>query len=87
MMVLEHETEGRPQQLVDAFNALWREGHLCDVILQSVDGNCIRAHRLVLAASSIYFKLMFTVNMEEKLQEVITIKDVTSKALRLLVRS
>lgn len=38
--------------------ALWREGQLCDVSLAAADGRCVRAHRVVLASASSYFRAL-----------------------------
>ena len=46
-----------------ALLALWEHGKLCDVLLASAaDGTALRAHRLVLAAASGFFRAMFTVS-------------------------
>ncbi|KAJ3585297.1 hypothetical protein NHX12_014018 [Muraenolepis orangiensis] len=46
---------------------LWEEGVGCDVVLD-VDGTAFRAHRAILAASSEYFRGMFTCGMMESRQ-------------------
>jgi len=38
---------------------------LCDVTLESEDGELIRAHRALLASSCPYFQAMFTTNLSE----------------------
>ena len=43
-------------------------GHLCDVVLETSSGDCVSAHRVVLAASSPYFRAMFVGNMLESTQ-------------------
>ena len=86
-MVLEHITKERPQQLFQIFHELWKQELLCDISLQTSDGPPQHAHKLVLAGSSPYFKAMFTMNMEEKSQTVISIHNISNKALGLLVRS
>ncbi len=45
-------------------------GALCDVNLE-VEGDIIKAHRLVLAATSAYFKSMFTGAFQESSKETI----------------
>ncbi|XP_071371382.1 kelch-like protein 33 [Centroberyx affinis] len=46
---------------------LWTEGEGCDVILD-VDGASLHVHRVILAASSDYFRGMFTCGMRESHQ-------------------
>lgn len=41
--------------------ALWQHGKLCDVVLEGADGAELPAHRLVLAATSGFFRALFTV--------------------------
>ena len=60
------------------------EKKLCDVVLE-VEGSEIRAHRLVLAASSTYFYSMFVRDMLERRQERIVLQGVDPEAMRLLV--
>ena len=84
-MVLEHITKELPRRLFDNFHALWKSEQLCDINLQTNDGPPQKAHRLILAASSPYFKAMFTMNMEEKSLKTITIQEISHKALELMV--
>ena len=73
-----------PEEAFDHMSQMWEEGRLCDVTLE-VDGEEIRAHRLVLAASSRYFYSMFVRDMRESRQERIQLRGVDPKALKLLV--
>lgn len=41
------------------FLDLWEDGSLCDVQLRTVDGGIVPAHRVVLAASSGFFRALF----------------------------
>ncbi len=41
------------------FLDLWEKGSLCDVQLRTVDGAIVPAHRVVLAASSGFFRALF----------------------------
>eukprot|EP00884_Botryococcus_braunii_P005704 jgi/Botrbrau1/15134/Bobra.0149s0006.1 len=50
--------------MVDSFNntellQLWEDKELCDVVVRACDGYEIRAHRIILAASSAYFRSLF----------------------------
>ena len=71
----------------EAFEEMRRmreEGRLCDITLV-VQGKEIRAHRLVLAASSHYFRSMFAGDMLESRSELVELKDVDADAVELLV--
>ena len=49
---------------------------LCDVTLQADDNQQFEAHRVVLAASSPYFRAMFAGDMEESRQRLVAIRQV-----------
>lgn len=71
----------------EAFEEMRRmreEGRLCDITLV-VQSKEIRAHRLVLAASSRYFRSMFAGDMLESRSESVELKDVDADAIELLV--
>ena len=53
------------KEILQNLNSLRHEGSLCDVTLV-VEGREFRAHRNVLAASSPYFRNIFTSDMREK---------------------
>ena len=66
------------------FEEMRQTRELCDITL--VAGNVeIPAHKLVLAATSHYFRLMFTINFKEKDSDKIVIQDVNPEILTLLV--
>ncbi|PRD33241.1 UNVERIFIED_CONTAM: Kelch-like protein 18 [Trichonephila clavipes] len=50
-------------------------GKLCDVTLK-VEDRCFFAHRIILAGTIPYFHAMFTHDMVESTQEIITIKEI-----------
>jgi len=75
------------KQFVKAFvemNALRKSEQLCDVILE-VEGQRVPAHRIVLASLSEYFRAMFTGEMAESKQKVVTINGIEEASLRNLV--
>ncbi|XP_039756369.1 kelch-like protein 3 [Pararge aegeria] len=75
-------------QLLEALARLRRDELLCDVRLQAMSGACaaapVAAHRAVLAASSPYFRAMFT-QFDERTQPTITIQDVEPQALEAII--
>ena len=60
------------------------EQKLCDITL-IVQGQEIQAHKIVLAASSRYFRSMFAGDMLESRSSVVELKDVEPEAIELLV--
>ena len=64
--------------------ALRKEGKLCDIVIQ-VQGVKLKAHRIVLAGSSPYFQAMFTGDLEESRMPIVTIRDIPSHIMELLV--
>ena len=75
------------EQFTTAFsemNALRKSEKLCDVVLD-VEGQRVPAHRIVLASLSAYFRAMFTGEMAESKQRVVTINGVPGSALKSLV--
>ena len=75
------------QQFSQAFvklDSLRRAEKLCDVVLE-VEGETVPAHRVVLASLSAYFNAMFTGEMAESKQRVITINGVDVSSLKSLI--
>lgn len=66
-------------------NTLREQNQLCDVLLMA-GGNEIPAHKVVLASSSPYFRAMFTGELSESRQTVVTMREIDSHALELLVQ-
>ena len=65
-------------------NSLRQSDQLCDVVLE-VGGETVSAHRVVLASLSAYFRAMFTQQMAESKQRLITINGVDPATLKSLV--
>lgn len=65
-------------------NSLRQSEQLCDVVLE-VEGETVAAHRVVLASLSAYFRAMFTQQMAESKQRLITINGVDPVTLKSLV--
>lgn len=74
-----------PKEMLESMYTLRRNGELCDVEL-AVDQNCFRAHRVVLAASSMYFRAMFCRQMAESGQRRVVIQGVDGEALESLIK-
>lgn len=77
-------SERHPKSLLDQINQLRKSDELCDVILR-VGSLGIKAHKIILSASSPYFKAMFTTNLCESKQNEITIRDINENAIEQLV--
>ena len=72
----------------DSFKTLlefYESGHLCDVELK-VGSKSFKCHRTVLACASLYFRAMFTSEMAESKQGVVTIYDIDENAMEKLIR-
>lgn len=72
------------KSVLENFAALRRQGELCDVVLL-VGSTRINAHKIVLCASSAYFRAMFTNELAESKQTEITIKDIDENAMEILI--
>ncbi|XP_070565832.1 kelch-like protein diablo [Ptychodera flava] len=70
--------------MLSIMHNLRENGSLCDVTL-SVQGKLIAAHRLVLAACSPYFNAMFTSEVRERTEDVITLQDLEPHAVDAIV--
>ena len=65
-MKLRHpELASHQQGLMQQLRDFWKEGHLCDVVLASVDGTQHQAHRNVLSAASAAFKALLCAPFRE----------------------
>ena len=74
-----------PKETLESMDQLRRNEELCDVELV-VDSQCFRAHRVVLAATSMYFRAMFCRQMAESGQRRIVIQGVEAEALAALIK-
>jgi len=59
-----YEDTSRSGHVLEEMHRLYLTGRLCDVVL-CVDSERIPCHRLVMAASSVYFERMFSNDMTE----------------------
>ncbi|XP_015786349.1 kelch-like protein 17 isoform X2 [Tetranychus urticae] len=70
--------------IFSSLNYMRKNGQLCDIILQ-VAGSQLKAHKVVLSATSAYFNAMFNSEMSEKNKPVIILHDIEFNALKLLI--
>ncbi|XP_055732599.1 kelch-like protein 7 isoform X3 [Salvelinus fontinalis] len=70
--------------IMGVMNNLRKQGTLCDVILV-VQGKHIPAHRVVLAAASHFFSLMFTTSMMESTSHEVELRSAEPEIIELLV--
>lgn len=73
------------QQLTKGMLELQTNQLLCDVVLTANGGVQIKAHRVVLAGSSPYFRAMFTGNLAEKEMKEVEIQTVDPDILKTVV--
>ena len=73
-----------PSNVFEAVKELRDEDKLCDVVL-IVQGEKIKAHKLVLAANSSYFRSMFAGDMLESRSSIVELRDVDAAAMKSLV--
>ena len=74
-----------PKEALENMNQLRCNEELCDVELVS-NSQVFTAHRVVLAASSMYFRAMFCRQMAESGQRRVSIQGVDPHALKLLIK-
>ena len=74
----------RDQAILKGFRDLYESQQLFDLTL-SVDGKDFAVHKALMAASSDYFRAMFTNNCSEKNQEVVNINGVDAVSMGLVV--
>ena len=72
------------QSVLAALENLRRREELCDVVLKVAERE-IKAHRVVLAAVSPYFNAMFTSDLVESKQEVVSLNDLDPFAVQMVV--
>ncbi len=77
-------SDRHPKLLLEQINSLRRSSELCDVCLLVGDSK-IYAHKIILSAASPYFRAMFTGELAESKQDIITIKNIDDTAMEMLV--
>lgn len=68
-----HTNENHSTRCLGCMSALRKDGKLCDVVIQ-VGERQFPVHKVVLAGSSPYFQAMFTTDLDDSKQSVVTIR-------------
>ena len=76
--------ENHPARSLSCMATLRKEGKLCDVVIQ-VEDRQFYAHRIVLSGASPYFQAMFTGDLEESKQHLVTLRDIPATIMELLL--
>ncbi|XP_047134904.1 kelch-like protein 20 [Hydra vulgaris] len=79
-----YSSQTYPKSLLTMLDNLLKCNELCDIDIR-VGSRRFRAHKVVLAACSSYFRAMFTREMAEQRQEEVLIQDIDEKAMELLI--
>ncbi|XP_078512370.1 kelch-like protein 35 [Lissotriton helveticus] len=72
------------EEILQTLNAYRQSGILTDVVL-SVGGQEFPCHRAALSANSAYFRAMFSSNLKEGHQDVVSIQKIAASAMSLLL--
>ena len=80
-----YEDESRTTQVLNEMHRFYQDERWCDVVLLADEGSRFPSHRLVLAASSLYFEKMFTNGMCEERATEITLNQISACALKYLL--
>lgn len=84
--VEDYQPTSYPREAFEVFEVLWLQQKLCDVELETAEEGQIKAHRVVLAAASPYFRAMFTSGLKESQMEKIPIHGVGFHTLGMIVK-
>lgn len=76
----------RAHSVISSLGEMQKANELCDVTLETEDGEQIRAHRAVLSAYSPFFHAMFTSNLSESRNDLIKIWEIDMEVLQAIVR-
>lgn len=79
------ETVNHSRSIISSLGEMQKVNQLCDVTLETEDGEQIRAHRVVLAACSPFFHAMFTSNLSESRNDLIKIWEIETEVLQAIV--
>ena len=78
-------SDRHPKSVLEQINQLRRSNDFfCDIVL-NVGTSRIKAHKIILCASSPYFRAMFTNELAESKQNEITLRDIDENAMEILI--
>lgn len=80
------EGVSRGHSIMSSLSEMQEVNELCDVTLETEDGEQIRAHRAVLSACSQFFHAMFTSSLSESRNDVVKIWEMDVEVLHAIVR-
>ncbi|ESN94640.1 hypothetical protein HELRODRAFT_107882 [Helobdella robusta] len=82
-----YESKSYSSQALLEMHRFFQSGRFCDVILNTMESpTSIPCHRLVLAASSMYFDRMFAGNMAESHSQEINLRNINGSTLKQLIK-
>ncbi|KAF6715054.1 Kelch-like protein 7 [Oryzias melastigma] len=71
-------------RVVESMNSLRKEGAFCDVTLV-VQGKRFLVHKVILAAASQFFRLLFSTNMMESGKDEVELREISSDIVQLVI--
>ncbi|XP_042562235.1 kelch-like protein 23 [Clupea harengus] len=74
-----------PTELLDTLREFYTCGLFTDIALTCASGEVYRCHKAVLSARSSYFRVMFTLDMRERSDELITLPGIDADILDVLL--
>lgn len=83
-LLREYNSEKHPRLLLDGINDIYQAKQFCDVVIK-VEDTEIRAHKVILASCSKYFRAMFTTDLKEGSENVVELKDVSEDAVQKVI--
>jgi hypothetical protein len=69
----------------EILNDLRSKQSLCDCVIRAEDGSEFAIHKVVLSATSSYFRALFTNGMDDMKKAVVEIKGIASSTMKLLI--
>ena len=81
----DYNDDDHPHEVLDALSQFYLGGLFTDVSLQGSSGRVFHCHRAVLSARSSYFRAMFTADMRERSNSLITLSGVECEVLCVLL--
>ncbi|KAK0145083.1 Kelch-like protein 23 [Merluccius polli] len=82
----DYNDDDHPAEVLDALGQFYLGGVFTDVSLRGASGRVFQCHRAVLSARSSYFRAMFTADMRERSDGLVTLTGVECDVLAALLR-